>query len=359
MKPSRQNVKKILEEHSRWITSHGKAGKLADVKKWNLDKFNLEKEDFPFAKLQFISLRGANVSEVNFRQADLLGGSFVGAYLYNADLKGANLSGSDLSFSKCMGANFTDANCEGANFEGASLEGTNFEGASLRCANFKGANLSAAEMIDANIEFANFQGANLEGTNFEGTDLYKADFDEAYLIDLISEIKNLSWDDHKDTCFSDTVQNETNLPEIGLDNHHFDKAKLNRKPSIKSSKEDLIADLDPYKPAMIEEAIIDLKEEDLIVDLDAIKPDMIEAAINDLIEKIRSNIHLDQLKAICKHQHGVEKIDKIEFEHGDIVSHNGQVACKLDFIISISYNLSLLLDRKGKLINKYDLKAKQ
>jgi hypothetical protein len=55
MKPRRNNLKKVLNEHSRWVFSHGKAGKLADVKKWNLDKFNLENEDFPFAKLQFVS----------------------------------------------------------------------------------------------------------------------------------------------------------------------------------------------------------------------------------------------------------------------------------------------------------------
>jgi hypothetical protein len=82
---------------------------------------------------------------------------------------------------------------------------------------------------------------------------------------------------------------------------------------------------------------------------------MIEEAVIDLIEKVKSNIQLDQVKAICKHQHGIGKIDKIDFEHGDIVTHNGQVAFKLDF--KISYNLSLLLDRKGKLINKADLKA--
>ena len=91
------------------------------------------------------------------------------------------------------------------------------------------------------------------------------------------------------------------------------------------------------------------------MDLNAVNPGMIEKAVSDLIEKVKSNIQLDQVKAICKHQPDIEKIDKIDFEHGDIVTHNGQVAFKLDF--KISYNLSLLLDRKGKLINKADLKA--
>ena len=91
------------------------------------------------------------------------------------------------------------------------------------------------------------------------------------------------------------------------------------------------------------------------MDLDAVKPDTIEEAVSDLIEKVKSNIQFDQVKAICAHKHFIEKIDKIDFKHGDIVTNNGQVAFKLDF--KISYNLSLLLDRKGKLINKADLKA--
>jgi hypothetical protein len=98
-------------------------------------------------------------------------------------------------------------------------------------------------------------------------------------------------------------------------------------------------------------------KEGLFVDSIAVNPGMIEKAFNDLIEKIKANIQLDQVKAICKHQHGLEKIDKVVFKSGDIVTHNDQVACRLDFKISIFYNLSFLLDRKGKLIKKADLKA--
>ena len=328
MKPKRNNFKKILNEHSRWVFSLGKDGKLADFKNWKLDKFNLENENLPFAKLQFVSLRDAYLSGINFRQADLLRGSFVGAYLDDADLAGANLSGGDLSFSKCMGANFSDANLEGANFEGADLSQTNFAKANLRCANFKGVNLLSAEMVDANIEGANFQGANLESTNFEGADLFKANFDETYLRGLNAESINLPEVDHEDANFSDSIQNEKKSPEIGLNNQNFDKTTLNRRSNINLSKEDIFVDFNAVNPGMIEEAIV------------------------DLIERLESNIQLDEVKAICKHQHGFGKIDKIDFEHGDIVPHNDHVAFKLDY--KISYKLSLLLDRKGKLINKAD-----
>jgi hypothetical protein len=88
------------------------------------------------------------------------------------------------------------------------------------------------------------------------------------------------------------------------------------------------------------------------MDLNAVKPDMVEKSIGDLIDKLKSNIQLDQIKVLCKDQHGLEKIDNIDITQGDIVTHDGKVAFKFD--CRISYNLSLLIDRKGFLINKSD-----
>jgi hypothetical protein len=87
------------------------------------------------------------------------------------------------------------------------------------------------------------------------------------------------------------------------------------------------------------------------MDLDAIEPARIEEAIIDMIDKVKSNIQLDQLKAISKNKNFIDKIAEIDFSQGDIVIYNGQVAFKLDF--NISYNLSLLLNRNGKLKNVY------
>jgi uncharacterized protein YjbI with pentapeptide repeats len=188
-------------------------------------------------------------------------------------------------------------------------------------------------MIDANLEDANFEGADLKGVNFGGANLDKANFAETDLKGDNVENTNLPETGHEDTNFSDSIQNETKSPEIGLKTHTFDKATQNRRPSIKSSKEDLFVDLDAIKPAMIEEAIV------------------------DLIEKLKSNIQIDQVKAICAHKHFIESIDKIDFKNGDIVAHDGKVAFKLDF--KISYNLSILLDREGKLINVFRSIAKQ
>jgi hypothetical protein len=45
-----------------------------------------------------------------------------------------------------------------------------------------------------------------------------------------------------------------------------------------------------------------LRKDDLFVDLNVVNSGMIEKVGIDLIKKINSNIQLDQVKAICKHQ---------------------------------------------------------
>ena len=343
MKPKENDLKKILNDHSNWILSHGKMGRLADFTNRNLDKVHLEMANLPFAKLHNTSLRSANLAGVNFRQAELLNVNLIDSDLDNANCEGANLSNSDLSFSNCIRANFADANLEGANFEGADLSETNFARAMLRDANFKNADLSETKFMGAILRDANFEGidfgdtvldkANFEDADLEGTVLDEANFEETNLKDFNGDNSYLLEDDFSAGNFFDQELNEITSYEADSNNHNFDKTTKKQRSSINSLKEDLFVDSNSVDPGMIEKAFI------------------------DLIEKIKSNIHLDQLKAICKQQHGIEKIDKIEFEQGDIIPHDGQVACRLDFKISISYNLSLLLDRKGKLIKKSDLKA--
>ena len=330
MKANGNNLKKILNNHSNWILSLGKTGILADFNGRNLDEANLEMANLPFAKFHLASLKNANLSGVNFRQAELLHVKLSNAKLDGADLEGANIAEGDFSFSKCTGANFCDANLEGANFEGANLVNANFTRAILRGAKFEGADLSFSEIVDANLEGANFKGAKLEATNFGGADLDKANFEETSLkvlnIDEYLQKPNL-----RGNIISDSLTKETTISAPLIKNNKSEKADRDSTSDTKSSKEDLF------------------------VKLAAVNQDTIEKAIGDLIDKIKSNVQLDQVKTLCRHQHGLERIDKIDISRGDIVTHNGQLAFKLDF--KISYNLCLLLDRKGNLINNSDYKA--
>ena len=243
LKPSKKDLKKILNEHSIWVLSLGKSGKKADVKNWKLDKTNLKMANLPFAKLPFVSLRGANLAGINFRQADLLKGSLIDADLEGADLEAANLSEGDLGFSKCVGANFADANLEGANFEGANLQETNFTRAILRGANFKEANLSSSEMIDANLEDANFEGAKLSGANFGGANLDKANFEKTDLRGLNIADTNLSEADDEGTKLTDSIRKKQKSQKIEIKKQTVDKATPNNRPAVKLVKEEIFVNL--------------------------------------------------------------------------------------------------------------------
>jgi len=310
MKSKANITKRMLNDHKTWILSWGETGKLADFNDWNLDDANLRMVDLSMAKFHHSSLRNANLCGVNFFKAEI----------YYTNLKGANISNGNLGYSQCEGSNFADANLEGANFEGANLRKTNFTGANLKGARFKGADLSFSQIVDANLENADFRGAKLEGAKFEGVSIDEISFEKIYPINEKSPEHNL-----KDNLISNPLLNETESHKSGTRNQKSEKTTSNINSEIKSEKEQSL------------------------MDLNAVKPDMIEKSIGDLIDKLKSNIQFDQIKALCKDQHGLGKIDKIDITQGDIVIHDGEVAFK--FYCRISHNLSLLLDRKGKLIN--------
>ena len=107
----------ILEQHRVWLQSDGGAGQQADLCRWI----------FTGADLTDVNLRDAVLHKAVLKGADLLLTDFQGASLLQADLRGANL----------LGAKFQDANLQGANLEEASglqseqLAGANLFGAAL------------------------------------------------------------------------------------------------------------------------------------------------------------------------------------------------------------------------------------
>jgi hypothetical protein len=180
----------------------------------------------------------------------------------------------------------TNANLENANFEGANLHRTNFEGANLSGANFRNANLSFSDMSDAKLENANFEGANLEGTDILESDL----------------ISTKPQDD-------DLQKDNSELPPSnGRLNEH-------------------------------------LERETLPMDKNIVNYDLVKNAIHELFDKVKSDIDFDRIKAICKDQNGIDSIDEIQFEHGEIVSRNDKIAFKLN--LKISYNWCVLIDQMG------------
>jgi len=91
----------VLEQHRLWLSTEGRSGQRADLRKADLREADLRKAN----------LRGANLGRANLGRANLRG----------ADLHGANLHG---------------ANLHGANLYGAYLQNANLTGADLRRAQF-------------------------------------------------------------------------------------------------------------------------------------------------------------------------------------------------------------------------------
>ena len=125
------DIKKILDEHKKWILGEG--GARADLRRADLSGAYLSRADLSGAYLSGAYLSGAYLS---------------GAYLSGADLSGANLSGADLSGAYLSGADLSGAYLRGADLSGAYLSGADLSGAYLSGADLSGADLSGAKNID-------------------------------------------------------------------------------------------------------------------------------------------------------------------------------------------------------------------
>ena len=287
-----KKLNNILKDHSIWILTKGRSGKLAELIGRNLDGANLEMANLPFADMQSASLKGAYLQGSNFRKAKLKGVNLRGARLDGADFEGADLSGADLSFAICKGTSFVNSNLSDSKFVKADLSDANLEGANLQGAAFNSAKISNSSLSEAELENDTFERAHLNETNFSreffpaakenGPKLSEADFTYQDLDKLLSE------------------------------------SSINIKP----------------------------KREEMLVNSIVIDQAMLEEALRGLIDRIKSNISDDQVKAIFQEQYGIEKIDRIDFESGNVVAKNEQVSFKLDF--QVSCTMSLLIDRGGK-----------
>ncbi|MGK7860984.1 pentapeptide repeat-containing protein [Falsiroseomonas sp. E2-1-a4] len=123
-------------------------------------------------------LRGADLTSVDLRRADLGGAQLQGATLLQAQLQGvsfggAQLQGAVLGLAQLQGASFHRTQLEGASLAGAELQGAWLEeaqltGASLGMAQLQGASLGGAQLQGASLDWAQLQGAWLDGAQLQG-----------------------------------------------------------------------------------------------------------------------------------------------------------------------------------------------
>ena len=230
----------------------------------NLSGCDLRGVNLSGAQLQGVNLSGADITETQFRDANLDGAimtgtiirasrrahntqKFRGATLTNIVFSnGVNLSGvgfinANLSNSSLVNANLEDADFRnailintgltGANFESADLGSadlrhmradnrTTFEKADLAKANLSdvvwpNANFDEADMSEANLANAefergsfndvNFSDADLEDTDFSNADLDGADFEGAKLDD--TDFKDADLTDAKNMELAEDIRN--------------------------------------------------------------------------------------------------------------------------------------------------------
>ena len=82
----------------------------------------------------------------------------------------------------------------------------------------------------------------------------------------------------------------------------------------------------------------------------SVEKQMMVYTIHELIEKLKNYIiDLEQVRAVCKEQHGIQTIENIDFERGNCITYKDNKAPKLD--LTISFCLSILIDRKGNCIS--------
>ena len=160
-----EDLKRILNEHRKWVESKGKAGRKADLSGANLGGADL---------------REANLSGARLGGADLSEADLVGADLSDADLIAASLSGANLSVARLGGADLSEAALSTADLREANLSGAHLGGADLSDADLRGADLSETDLSGADLHKANLSVANLYKADLSDADLSEAKLQKAH-----------------------------------------------------------------------------------------------------------------------------------------------------------------------------------
>ena len=173
-----------------------------------------------------------NLSGSDFRNAEIIAGSFSGADLSFADLRGAELNGADFSKVDLSNANlkgvkfglvaFSEAKFNGVDLSKADLTGVEFVGTDLSGVNLSLTKMSEVNLSEANLSSANLHKSDLRGANLVGTDLRGANLTEANLDGARMQGANLSKCVLTGACIKDwNVSRATNLEDIAVDHVYF------------------------------------------------------------------------------------------------------------------------------------------
>lgn len=176
-----KTLPKLLEEHTLWVATAGRAGRQLDLSGYDLhDVLNLK--SFP---LTAIRAMGANFLNQDLQEAELQSAvfdrsDFRDCKMMRADLRGssfkyANFSRTDLTKARLCPLEFHKEN-EISRLQRTDLSGTNLRYASLRHADLRdcilmGVDLTGAALHHCDLRRADLTGAILKGAIFENARL--------------------------------------------------------------------------------------------------------------------------------------------------------------------------------------------
>lgn len=126
------NLKPLLEKHERWLSQSG--GKQLDLSKMNLQQSNLS---------------GCNLEKVRFIESNLSGADLSFTILRRCNLRKANLRQANLSYADLTKSSIQRADLIEANLQDAELQNVDFQGADLQGANLEGTNLEYNKVLDS------------------------------------------------------------------------------------------------------------------------------------------------------------------------------------------------------------------
>lgn len=159
-------------------------------------------------------------------------------FLYEADLitngktiislKGANLENIDLGFSKLSGIDLSNAYMKGARLNVADLTNSNFEGTNLSNSFLGGAYFSGANLRKANLFHADLIGAQFIGANLKEADLSHSNLRGPYMEGANLENADITYSDLEGARLKNTVLKNAKLSGSKLKNADLSGANLSR-----------------------------------------------------------------------------------------------------------------------------------